>query len=235
MEFRILEPPLPSFARWRDLHRRFPGNSLLRMMEYEALDRLEMAGEVLDVGGGERARYRAPLPAGIGYASVNIDPALEPTWLIGPDDPFPIGDGRFDWVVSFNTLEHIYDPRPTLAESLRVLKPGGAMVITVPWMFRIHAHPDDYNRATPSWWRESLARAGFGSATLLPLVWGRHSTALTMSGSGIVPKPVAAWWAHAKDTLYAGLRFRSGVYDGRRGESICAVSVGWFIVARKPE
>ncbi len=233
MDFRIQPPPLPGFARWRDLHRRFSGNSLLRMMEYDTLSRLDITGRVLDVGGGAKARYRRYLPADIDYASVNIDPEIEPTWLIRPGEPFPIDSDSFDWVVSFNTLEHIYDPRPTLAESFRVLKPGGTMVITVPWIFRIHAHPDDYNRSTPSWWRETLEQTGFASATLLPLVWGRNSTALSISGSGLMPKQLAAYWAHAKDTLYAKLRFPSGVYDGRRGESICGVSVGWFITARK--
>ncbi|SEF99913.1 class I SAM-dependent methyltransferase [Jhaorihella thermophila] len=233
MEYRFERPPLPSFARWRDLHRRFPGNSLLRMMEYEAIARVRMTGRVLDIGGGANARYREHLSAGIEYHSVNIDPKIEPTWLIRPGDPLPAEDESFDWVVSFNTLEHIFDPRPTLTETFRVLKSGGTMVIAVPWMFRIHAHPDDYNRLTPSWWREAFQQTGFTSASVLPLVWGRNSTAFSISGSGLMPRQLAAYWAHVKDTLYAKLRFPSGVYDGRRGDSICGVSMGWFMTARK--
>ncbi|MFC3118384.1 methyltransferase domain-containing protein [Jhaorihella thermophila] len=73
----------------------------------------------------------------------------------------PAEDESFDWVVSFNTLEHIFDPRPTLTETFRVLKSGGTMVIAVPWMFRIHAHPDDYNRLTPQLVARSLSTDGF--------------------------------------------------------------------------
>ncbi len=132
MEYRVQPPPVPSFARWRDLRRRFPGNSLLRRMEYEALAKLGMTGRVLDVGGGAKARYREYLPKDIDYASVNIDPEIEPIWLIQRGDPFPIDNDSFGWVVSFNTLGHVYDSRSTLAEALRVLKPGRSMVIPVP-------------------------------------------------------------------------------------------------------
>ena len=43
-------------------------------------------------------------------------------------------------------------------------------------MFRIHGHPDDYFRATPSWWRETFDRTGFARLDLMPLVWGRGAT-----------------------------------------------------------
>lgn len=233
MDYQYIEPEIPSFARWRDLHRKFPDNSLLRMMEYEALGTISITGDVLDIGGGENARYKGHLPGGIDYHSVNIDPAIAPTWLIEPGADFPIEDGRFDFAVCFNTLEHVYDPRHSLAEALRVLKPGGKLVVTVPWMFRIHAHPDDYNRNTPSWWKQTFDDLGFSGMSLKPLVWGRNSTALTISGTGFLPKRAAHSWAHIKDTVYAKLRFRSGRYEGRRGDSICGVSVGWFIVATK--
>ncbi|MBS7542273.1 class I SAM-dependent methyltransferase [Ancylobacter oerskovii] len=44
--------------------------------------------------------------------------------------PFP--DHSFDAVVSFETVEHVADPRRALAELRRVLKPGGTLIVSTP-------------------------------------------------------------------------------------------------------
>lgn len=233
MEFEVIPPKLPSLRRWRALARAYPADSTLRRLEYEHLSSVPLSGRVLDVGGGAKARTAKHVPAGITLESVNIDPAIEPTWLIAPGEPFPVDDATFDAVLSFNTLEHVYDGPAMVAEMFRVLKPGGRAIITVPWIFRIHAHPDDYFRATPSWWRETLARAGFSSARLTPLVWGRAATAHEISGTHFLPKRVRRLVAVLRDTAYARLVFRGERYAGRRGERVWEVSLGWFIEATR--
>jgi len=96
MKYSQAEPPLPTIRRWIDLNRSFPGNSTLRKLEYEKLCTTEITGQVLDVGGGKKSKYQHELPAGIEYFSVNIDPNMEPTWLIEPGEPFPVQDATFD-------------------------------------------------------------------------------------------------------------------------------------------
>src|SRR2546423_89000 len=44
----------------------------------------------------------------------------------------PFGDGAFDVVCAFEVLEHIPDDDQALAEIARVLRPGGALVFSVP-------------------------------------------------------------------------------------------------------
>lgn len=44
----------------------------------------------------------------------------------------PFGDGSFDCVVSFETLEHLAEQREMMAEMRRVLRPGGFLVISTP-------------------------------------------------------------------------------------------------------
>ncbi|MEW5789224.1 MAG: methyltransferase domain-containing protein [Pseudomonadota bacterium] len=41
-------------------------------------------------------------------------------------------DAHFDLVVHSDTLEHVPDPEKALSEVLRILKPGGATIFTVP-------------------------------------------------------------------------------------------------------
>lgn len=44
----------------------------------------------------------------------------------------PFADRSFDLVVHSDTLEHVPDPGLAMAETLRVLKPGGATCFTIP-------------------------------------------------------------------------------------------------------
>ncbi|MCF6320553.1 MAG: class I SAM-dependent methyltransferase [Rhizobiaceae bacterium] len=234
--FIVEEPPLPTLSRWIELNRRYGGNSTLRMLEYECLSKVELSGKVLDVGGGKNARYVKHLQSGIEYASVNIDKEIEPTYLINPGDKLPLEDNSIDCCSTMNTLEHVYDPKFQLKEINRVLKPGGKVVISIPWIFRIHGHPDDYSRRTPSWWRIALEETGYSQGTLMPLVWGRYSVASSISGIRGIFVGLRNHLVHLRDVLYATVLFRNsgGKYSGRRGERICNVAPGHFIVAHKP-
>ncbi|SPH24769.1 Ubiquinone biosynthesis O-methyltransferase [Defluviimonas aquaemixtae] len=230
MDYHYTPPPVPTLARWRRLYRSHPGLSVLRVLEYEALAAQPLAGRVLDVGGGAKSPYVSHMSQGIEVESVNIDPKIEPTYLIEPGERFPVPEARYDHVICLNTLEHIYDAASVLKDIRRVLKPGGTAIVTVPWIFRIHAHPDDYFRATPSWWRESFERAGFSQLELQPLVWGRYTSASAISGHrGPFPR-LMFHGAHLRDWLYALLTVRGGTYSGKRGERICAVSSGWMMI-----
>jgi SAM-dependent methyltransferase len=53
-------------------------------------------------------------------------------------------------VICVDTLEHVFEARRAVAEMIRVLKPGGTLLLAAPFDFRIHDHPSDYWRLTPS-------------------------------------------------------------------------------------
>jgi SAM-dependent methyltransferase len=55
-------------------------------------------------------------------------------WLVAQADvtKLPFADGSFDVVICSEVLEHIKDNRTAVAELVRVLKPGGDLVVTVP-------------------------------------------------------------------------------------------------------
>jgi SAM-dependent methyltransferase len=62
----------------------------------------------------------------------------------------PFGDGQFDFCVSDQVLEHLTDPFAAVAESFRVVKPGGYVVITTCFMNELHLDPVDFWRFTPA-------------------------------------------------------------------------------------
>ena len=53
------------------------------------------------------------------------------------DEPLPFEDASFDVVVAGELLEHLRDPRQTVAEARRVLRPGGTLVGSVPNAYRL--------------------------------------------------------------------------------------------------
>lgn len=228
-------PSLPSWERYRKIFGWSSALSVLRALEYEQLERCEFRGRVLDFGGGENANYRDAMGRWMRnaiYESVNVDPAISPTYLVVPGAPLPVADSSVDIVVTLNTLEHVYDAEFVLAEFARVLKSNGRVVITVPFLFRIHGHPDDYFRGTPSWWGKALGRQGFQAIQVMPLLWGAFSTGAAVSG---LPGPFRRTRMHLAlllDLGYAWLRLGPQGYESSAGEALCNSPLGFLITAR---
>jgi SAM-dependent methyltransferase len=235
MAYQLCTPKLPSFKRWFTLLKNYPKCSCLRAMEYEAMDDLILSGNGLDFGGGKNARYLKHLHGKFNLDSVNIDQKINPTFLTKPGEAFPSKDSQYDFVISLNTLEHIYNANFVLKEIQRVLKPKGIAYIFVPFMLRIHAHPDDFFRATPSWWIESYKAAGFKSAKITPLVWGKRITALSMGARSIfLPKFLYRHICALFDTLHAYINCKFLKQNkAKHIKRITAVSEGWFMEIEK--
>jgi SAM-dependent methyltransferase len=235
-----LHPPLlPSWHRFRKLFSQGPDLSILRALEYELLEQMQFSGRILDFGGGRNANYREHMRqwmSGCVYETANIDAEIRPTYLIEAGQSLSISDNSYDIVITLNTLEHIFDIEAALRELLRVLMPGGQLVATVPFLFRIHGHPDDFLRGTPSWWERTLSGIGFAEIGITPLLWGPLSTGLSVAG---IPGPFKRWrmrLALVLDMLYASRRCRGQqYYSGELAQTVCNSPLGFLITARKSQ
>ena len=228
----VLPPRRRTLRRWAALA--FSRRSLLRGLEYEGLAGLSFTGRVLDIGGGGRADYGHRLRIDGRLESLNIDPGMRPDHLHDLSLPLPFADGSFDAVVSFNTLEHVPDDRLVVTEALRVLRPGGRLLVTVPWLFRVHASPWDFQRRTPHWWRSGLIAAGADPASVVidPLGWSVLTLAtsqLRIAAPGMALRALAMLQGVAADLLTPGTR-----QSGRRGSAdLAECAEGWLITATK--
>ncbi|MBY0111028.1 methyltransferase domain-containing protein [Patescibacteria group bacterium] len=138
-----------------------PTRSLLRREEYKAIQSVVLNGEVLDIGGVPDALYHTHIKGSHHIVTANIDPTTGADYTFDAQKPWPLPSESFNGVVCMNVLEHLYTPAPMLAEARRVLSAEGKIVGTVPFLFHIHASPDDYFRYTKSALTRLLSDAGF--------------------------------------------------------------------------
>jgi SAM-dependent methyltransferase len=84
----------------------------------------------LDAGADEVAQVRATFGAMIEVGE--LDSRHPATAVQGDALALPFADGTFDRVIASEVLEHIPDDVAAMRELSRVLRPGGAMAVTVP-------------------------------------------------------------------------------------------------------
>lgn len=123
----------------------------------------QLTGEVLDVGCG-RKPYRGRVPASR-YVGVDVDTPV--TRALAAADVFydgrtlPFADGSFDGVICSQVLEHVFEPEAFVRELRRVLRPGGRLVLAVPFAWDEHEQPHDFARYSSFGLRALLERNGF--------------------------------------------------------------------------
>jgi SAM-dependent methyltransferase len=83
-------------------------------------------------------------------------------------------EDRFALAICCSVLEHTPTPW-VMAENLsRLLRPGGALYISVPWVWRYHAYPDDYFRFSPRAVQALFPHFSWKHATYSSTVPGEH-------------------------------------------------------------
>lgn len=109
-----------------------------------------MQGVVVDLGGG-KARRRGRFKGGERdtgrWVYLNIDRSVEPD-VIADIEEVPLRSASADCVICCEVLEHVRNPQRCCDEALRILRPGGALILSVPFLFPIHEDPGDYRRFT---------------------------------------------------------------------------------------
>lgn len=73
----------------------------------------------------------------------------------------PETDASVDAILCTEVLEHATDPVALVAEMFRVLKPGGRICITVPFIWGLHELPYDFRRYTPNGLSRLFVDSGF--------------------------------------------------------------------------
>lgn len=134
--------------------------------------------KMLDFGCGG-SPYRALFP-NAQYLRADLPGTQNLDYEISPDGRVAAPDASFDLVLSCQVLEHVASPSGYLAESLRVLKPGGRLVCTTHGTFEDHGCPYDYWRWTADGLRAELQAAGYQVNRMLKLTTGQRALLFLM-------------------------------------------------------
>jgi len=70
-------------------------------------------------------------------------------------------DCSFDTILCNQTLEHVEELEQTMSEIYRVIKKGGHVIATVPFLFPEHKDPTDFRRYTRDGFTQLFIKAGF--------------------------------------------------------------------------
>jgi SAM-dependent methyltransferase len=128
-------------------------------------------GVLYDLGAGEAPYKSFFLKFAAQYIAVDWAGSFHDTKAdIAADlnKPLPIEPEAADTVISLQVLEHLCEPQTMLNEAFRILKPGGAIVLQVPWQWRVHEAPHDYFRYTPYGLKYLFEKAGFVDVVVEP-------------------------------------------------------------------
>lgn len=118
------------------------------LAEFERLHVHPAAGRTLIVGSkifSEREDRRLRYPQVLG---VDIQAGDGVDRVLDLEEPLPDDIGRFHHIECMSVLEHSKRPWKMAANIERLLKKGGTLFLTVPFVWRFHAFPNDYFRYT---------------------------------------------------------------------------------------
>jgi SAM-dependent methyltransferase len=168
--------------------------------------RQRLRGDVLDVGCGAMP-YRAIAASYVtSYDGLDLAPRAEDVrYVCSVTDMSPVLSDSYDTVLCSQVLEHISHPIAAVEEIARVLRPGGTLIVAVPFLGRLHEEPNDFQRFTEHGLRQILTDAGFVVESIEPTGSVASFLAHQISSVLVLPAwhiPIIRWFVFALNALF---------------------------------
>lgn len=215
-------------------------NTLVYKINYSYLEQLSsyIKGTLYDLGCGEMP-YRdwflqfANSYIGVDWSNTLHD--LKADIVADLNERLPIKDQMADTVISLSVMEHLHEPQIMLNEAFRILKPGGNMILQVPFMWQVHEAPYDYFRFTQYGLQYLFQKAGFNNIVVTPQTgfWSMWILKFNYQSTKLIRGP----WPLRK--IISGLLRIVWAFDQRIApwldkHWICEEeTAGYFVVAKK--
>ncbi len=183
------------------------------------------SGKFIDLGGGWGQHARIVADMGFDVTSVDRESATSGVASVICDfmvEPLPFEDNSIDIVFSKSVIEHFYvcDLPLIMSEVNRVLKPGGAFVITTPdWEYNMREFYQVFTHVTPytkSSLKQCLTMYGFDRVSTrnlvqLPQVWNNKFLTILSDITAYLPLPrsLGKWVRWSKERLLLGLCYKA--------------------------
>lgn len=204
------------------------------------IDRLPEDGLVLDVGSG-RGDFSQLIKKRNSLA-LDIFPYPEVDIVCDLTQVNPFRESSFDAIVLMNVLEHVFDTRSFLNELAKILKPGGKLLVAIPFLLKEHQEPFDFVRFT----QFSFQRWGKECGLVMELLEGYYDPMfLVEQGSNNLKHSVFPGLPKIKNYLGRGLLLAASVltkgiafligkgYTRAPGDERSPAPIGYHVVYRK--
>ncbi|GII78701.1 methyltransferase [Sphaerisporangium rufum] len=154
------------------------------------LRRLDRPGRALDLGGAGGGNARVfvrhgwdPLVVDASETAVQLAKERGLRAIHADACDLPLPDGHFDLALAFDVLEHIEDDAAAAAELVRVLRPGGRLLLAVPCDMALWSEHDVVSGHFRRYTRPSLRQVLTGAELVIDRMWSWN----------VLMKPVVAW------------------------------------------
>ena len=193
-------------------------------------------GVVLDIGGRDRGLFQKPKGKVKKWIFADINDEYKPDIILDVTKMNQIESNSIDVINAIELFEHVADIEKGLSECYRVLKPSGIIVISVPFLYPIHADPYDFQRWTDYKWRTELRELAFSIQNFL--IMGRFYTSLAemllvklkdFRTKGFIGKVLFYVFRPFIDQMLK-LDYKTDVKDNPR---LSKYHSGYFIIAKK--
>ncbi len=136
-------------------------------------DTPELSGTILDIGGGggKGSHYRfLPIASGAVIKTADIISRPGTDFVLDiTKEKVPLPDSSVDHIFLFNVLEHLSEHEAPLREIRRLLRPGGTLIGSIPFLVNVHPDPSDFVRLTKEALTQLFTKSGFTIRTIEPI------------------------------------------------------------------
>ena len=138
------------YSAFHKLSKRFSRYGLYQGLQDQIsfLNNRKQQIKVLNIGSGGDVYERLRMLKQADVVQIDIDPDRKPDIVADVCDLNMIETSSIDTVFMLEVLEHVKTPQEALNEIHRVLKPGGQLCLTTPFIFPLHDEPYDFYRYT---------------------------------------------------------------------------------------
>ncbi|MBI2657520.1 class I SAM-dependent methyltransferase [Candidatus Woesearchaeota archaeon] len=141
----------------------FLRNGPRRKQDFDVIERLEFfyqntetGDRVVDVGCfdgyfSQKLTQKGCRVVGVDSLDLVVQKTIfddqETRYVAAFGEEIPFGDSKFDVGIYSHVLEHVFDPELVLIEARRIIKPGGKIIVVVPFGMGVDAnHLREYDR-----------------------------------------------------------------------------------------